>query len=447
MLVNETFQAQALIFDTANRFGPFTKYLEKEEPIMGSAALLKLTVQIIEQPEHLLRLMHDLVARAQPSRIIAVSEMLVAEKQQGGWQASALARAIRELFVRNPMHLCGLMALSNDDAHRISDIDAVLKTDDLTPESLKKKLLQVAARLWLKSPVGGPSILEQRDAVLVHRVRSAQELRECFGLRHRVYDALGYLEEPVSRSTSRIDIDSFDTRAIHFAARHYPSDELVGTARLVTVAPPFNARTVIGNRWRVIRDHAEWTKSIAHQALLNEDRVFHEKISQPTQLPFPILFNSDFGTKYHEFMNRHPPALGGEVSRVVVSPMHRGLGISALLMRAVISAALDLGKRFLLLECVPAHARMYAKYGFELIKGHHCRAQDLDQVAVGMLLSLDDNPYNEAVALAKSDGRLLNKSELLCLCRHSECWKRPDFRFRYDESRCPLAEIHRRHVA
>ena len=70
-----------------------------------------------------------------------------------------------------------------------------------------------------------------------------------------------------------------------------------------------------------------------------------------------MLFNSDFGTKYRTFMNQYPPTLGGEVSRVIVSPLHRGLGISALLMRAVISAAFHLKKKFLLLECVPAHAK------------------------------------------------------------------------------------------
>ena len=61
-----------------------------------------------------------------------------------------------------------------------------------------------------------------------------------------------------------------------------------------------------------------------------------------------------------------------------------------------------------------------------------------------MLLSLDDHPFNKAVALAKSDGQMLGESELLCLCRNSECWKRREFQFRHNESRCPLIEAHRR---
>jgi N-acyl-L-homoserine lactone synthetase len=438
----EIFEVRVFICDGSNRFDPFIEHLEKEEPIMGSTACLRLAVRVVNGTEQLFRLINELVGGTQPSHIVLLAEALATKKDQG-WETTPLARQIRELFIRNPTHLCGLIALLNDQPHRISDIDAVLKIDDVTPELLKQKLVQVSTRLWLKSPVGATSKLEQRDAIRVHRVQSEAELKECFALRHRVYDTLGYLEEPVSQSSSLIDMDSFDTRSIHFAARYHQSDELVGTARLVTVAPPHIAGTLIGSRWRVIRDHASWAKDIAYQALLEGDRVFDEKISQCPQLPFPILVNSDFGTNCREFLNDYPPALGGEVSRVVVSPMYRGLDISALLMRAVISAAFNLGKKFLLLECVPSHAEMYKRYGFEPINGHHCRAQDLDQVAVGMLLSLNDHSCNKPVALAKADGRLFGNSGVLCLCRNSECWKRGEFSFRYDEGRCPLVEIHR----
>jgi predicted GNAT family N-acyltransferase len=440
----EIFEVRALICDRSNRFDSFTAHLEKEEPIMGSAACLRLAVQVVNGTEQLLRIIHELVGGAQPSRIVLLSEGLAIRNERGRWEATPLARQVRELFICNPTHLCGLVALLNDQPHRITDIDAVLKLDEVTPDSLKRKLLQVATRLWLKSPVGALSSLAHQEAIRVHRVRSAAEMKECFRLRHRVYDALGYLEEPISRSASAIDIDSFDTKAIHFAAVDHRSHKFVGTARLVTTVPQRIGQTIMGDPWRVIQDHAEWVKTIAREALLKEDRIFHEKIHQSTELPFPILFNSDFGTKYRAFMEQHPPASGGEISRVVVSPLHRGLGVSALLMRAVISAAFHLKKKFLLLECVPAHAKMYAKYGFQLIEGHHCRAQEQDQVAVGMLLSLDDHPFNKAVALAKSDGQMLGESELLCLCHNSECWKRREFQFRHNESRCPLNEVHRR---
>jgi predicted GNAT family N-acyltransferase len=441
MAANETFEVRALIFDGSNRFAPVIEYLEKEELIMGSAACLKLAVQLVDGADQLLQLINEAVCQSQPGRIVLLAETLAIKRDQG-WEASPLARQIRELFIRNPNHLCGLIALLDDQPHRISDIDAVLKIDDVTPELLKQKLVQVSTRLWLKSPVSALSSMGNQDAFRVHCVQSAAELKECLKLRHRVYDELGYLEESVSRSASAIDMDSFDTKAIHFAAVDHRSGEFVGTARLVTTVPQRIGQTVIGDPWRIVRDHASWAQAIARQALVKEDRIFHEKIHQSTELPFPILFNSGFGTKYHAFMNQYPPTLGGEVSRVIVSPLHRGLGISALLMRAVISAVFHLKKKFLLLECVPAHAKMYEKYGFRLIEGHHCRAQEQDQVAVGMLLNLDDHPFNKAVAQAKFDGQMLAESGYLCLCRHSECWKR-EFQLRKNGNRCPLIKIRR----
>jgi predicted GNAT family N-acyltransferase len=436
MAAKDIFEVRALILDGSNRFGPVREYLEKEEPIMGSAACLKFAVQHVDGTDHLLRLINEAVGQSQPGRIVLLAEELAIKKDEG-WEATPLVRQIREIFIRNPNHLCGLIALLNDHPHRISDIDAVLKIDDVTPELLKRKLVQVSTRLWLKSPVGALSSLANQDAYRVRCIESAAEMKECFQLRHRVYDELGYLEELISRSASAIDMDSFDTKAIHFAAVDHRSGQFVGTARLVTTVSQHMGQTVIGDPWRVVRNHASWARAIARQALVKEDRIFHEKIHQSTELPFPILFNSGFGTKYRAFMNQYPPALGGEVSRVIVSPLHRGLGISALLMRAVISAAFHLRKKFLLLECVPAHAKMYEKYGFRLIEGHHCRAQEQDQVAVGMLLNLDDHPFNKAVAQAKFDGQMLRESGYLCLCRHSECWKR-EFQLRKNENRCPL---------
>jgi GNAT superfamily N-acetyltransferase len=438
MQEDRPFRVHAVISDGSKSFRSWNEYLETETPIMGSAARLKLKVEFVDDTQHLFGLISDLITRTHPTPMIALSETFATRNEDGKWQPTALAQKLRDLCIRNPTHLCGLIAVLNDQPHRISDIDAVLNANEVAPESLKRKLLQVAIRLWLKSPVSPLSNQAHQDAIRVHSVRSESELKECFKLRHRVYDALGYLEAPVSRAASRIDMDSFDTKAIHFAAVDHRTHEFVGTARLVTTVPQHIGRSIIGDPWRVIRDQAAWAKAIATHALLEEDRVFREKINQPVDLPFPILLNSGFGTKYNAFMDRLPPALGGEVSRVVVSPLHRGLGISALLMRAVISVAFHMKKEFLLLECVPAHASMYEKYGFRLIEGHHFRSQDLDQLAVGMSLSLEDHPFNKAVAFAKSDGRMLGDTGFVCLCRNTECWKQREFQFRHNEGRCPL---------
>jgi len=443
---NGTFQVHALVFDGSDSLPAWKEYLEKEDSIDGSTARLQVKMQWVAKADQLIRILSDSVACAQPRPIILLSEKLVTRTEEGNWRASPLARKVRELCIRNPAHLCGLIAVLNEQPHRITDIDGILTKGTLTKESLKQGLLQVATRMWLKSPASAPLSLANQDVILVRRVQSVAELKECFSLRHRVYDTLGYLEEPVSRSASRIDMDSFDTKAVHFAALDQRSQELLGTARLVAIFPPVVGQSVTPDPWGALREHADWAKTIARQALLEHDNVFHEKITQSTDLPFPILFNSNFGTKYSMFMNAHPPALGGEISRVVVSPSFRGLGISALLMRAVISTAFHLQKKFLLLECVPAHAKMYEKYGFRVIEGHHCRAQDLDQLAVGMSLSLEDHPFNQSVAIAKTDGQMLGKSGFLCLCCNTECWKRREFQFLHNEGRCPLAQTHLGHA-
>jgi predicted GNAT family N-acyltransferase len=443
MLADNNFEIQVLFHGEAEPIRLWKDYLEQEVSILDSAARLRPRVAFAGGDEELLRRINQLATAGEPSRVIVLSKHFAARTERGDWQATPIVRALRDFFTTDPTNLCGLIAILSDQPHRISDIDAILPGNEIEPSGLKRKLVQVATRMWLKTSVSPQSNMRSGDAIRVRCAQSRAELRKCFELRHTVYDLLGYLEEPVSGATSRIDIDCFDNKAIHFAAIDHRSDEVVGTARLVTTLIPFGGQSAIGNPWRVMRAQGDWTKTIAAEALLNDDAVFHRKLNHPVELPFPLLVNSDFGKKYRAFLEEHPPALGGEVSRVVVSPLYRGFGISALLMRAVIGTAFSLKKRFLLLECVPAHIEMYAKYGFRLIEGHHFRAQDLDQLAVGMSMRLDDHPFNKAVALAKSDVRMLGQSGDLCLCRNIECWKRSGFPLQQSESRCPLLAARR----
>ena len=48
----------------------------------------------------------------------------------------------------------------------------------------------------------------------------------------RVYDILGYLEEPVRSSSLQIDVDAFDRDAIHIVARTKHDKNVAGCARL-----------------------------------------------------------------------------------------------------------------------------------------------------------------------------------------------------------------------
>jgi hypothetical protein len=163
--------------------------------------------------------------------------------------------------------------------------------------------------------------------------------------------------------------------------------------------------------------------------------VLHDKLREENPLtPFPIMDNTDFGELWPQFLHHYDYQETAEVSRVIVAPRARGLGVSALLMRASIAAATELRLRHLLLECVPAHVGMYQKYGFDPLPQRHCRARELDQFAVGMRLELDAASIpDEAKARLRKDLRMLRiglkskgillGSRGLCLCRRSECWE------------------------
>ena len=158
-----------------------------------------------------------------------------------------------------------------------------------------------------------------------------------------------------------------------------------------------------------------------------------------------LVQSSDFRDRWSAIL--HEVARAGEVSRVVVAPSCRGLGVSRLLVRMVIAAAVDLAKSFLLLECVPTHAGLYAQYGFSLLEGHHCRTQELDQVAVGMRLDLDEGRHSETVALARRDIQTIRRGSpragrfpgagFLCLCSLAPCWREGHYGSR-GAAECPL---------
>jgi hypothetical protein len=124
-------------------------------PTLGGGRIGCVTVDYTSSFYHMAELMvFELVLRFSLIGGSCRHQALAIRKGQNNWGATPLARQVRELFIRNPTHLCGLIALLNDQSGRITDIDAVLKLGDVAPESLKQKLLQVATRLWLKRPRG-----------------------------------------------------------------------------------------------------------------------------------------------------------------------------------------------------------------------------------------------------------------------------------------------------
>jgi GNAT superfamily N-acetyltransferase len=254
---------------------------------------------------------------------------------------------------------------------------------------------------------------------------------------------MGYLAEDISNCKAALEMDSFDINSIHFIATDGKAGEIAGTIRLVIQEiPRYLEESIIGVPSKTLAAHQLWCKQIAVD--MSED-AFLKRIEHPYFAALPILQSADFKESWPPILQE--TAKGGELSRLVVTPRYRGLGVSRLLMRTAIATAVDLHKSFLLLECIQMHAQMYSHYGFELLDGHHCRAQELDQIAVGMRLNLEDTPLNPSVSLARRDIQMITSgrtdphqlfgSKFLCQCRLEVCWRSGAYELR-GANDCPL---------
>jgi hypothetical protein len=181
-----------------------------------------------------------------------------------------------------------------------------------------------------------------------------------------------------------------------------------------------------------------------------EDRRFLDALNTPGWEPLPVLAAARVRGEIQRICQ--PSSDVAEVSRVVVSPSHRGLGLSRLLIRTAVLSCLVLGRRRLLLECVPAHQEMYRKYGFKVVSGYGGRAVGLDQQAVAMRLDMQEHTsISDAVALGIMDMKMLENVKLnlrvpfgsrhLCMCGRFDCWERGVYGWR-TKADCPLREFH-----
>jgi hypothetical protein len=397
------------------------------------------------EAQHIQKKLSILLEENGPCCFIVVSDELV-QKVGGKWVPSPLTEWIRSQ-VRKKRTQVGLIAIVPNEARRTSDIDRVLDARDLDSEELLKAIFQTAQGLSLKLPPRRDLRFSREDAVVIRLAQSKDELFKCFRLRHEVYGLMGYLDEEILASQSKIEMDSFDQMSLHFLATDIKSDSTVGTLRLVLPRPsPMLRNTIIGNPYEVYATHARWCEEIARAA--SEDS-FRKRLSHPYMAALPIFQSFDFRQRWEKVLL--PPSSYAEISRVVVSPKFRGLAVSKLLMHTAIAAAISLRMKFLLLDCIPDHVPMYAKYGFVELGGTHSRVQELDQLAVGMKLDLDETPNNLAFQLGKRtieaihrgplDSKMLFGTKHLCLCARKACWENAEYKFRTLRS-CPLWEQH-----
>jgi predicted GNAT family N-acyltransferase len=357
-------------------------------PVVDHEEIFRFTAEAVGDEEELLRRLAVFRMQDRPGQVVLISDLLAVRAPAAGGRgskttASELALRIRDTF-RSGQHLCGMISLTDPPGARVSDIDASIPRD-ADPAALRATIIRVATGLRLKArPPARPDAATAAAGVKVEAVQSKEQLRACFALRKKIYGLMGYLPDRIMADRSGLEMDCYDVGSVHFAAMR--GGEVVGTARLVTQLPaePSNSEGFSIDAIRTCMSHRTWADQIAEEA----GGAVRDRVNCPCFMQLPILQSADFSDRWPEMLKLTSSA--AELSRVVVAPSCRGLGVSKTLVEIVESKACQLGIPIILLECIPAHSEMYGAYGFKRLGGEpHVRSSDLDQYAVGMWFRFD----------------------------------------------------------
>lgn len=405
-------------------------YFEAEDRDIGRLKRVALE-RVSHHPgaEDLLAMLRQ-AAGEEDSRCIVVSDALV-QPTEGRLVASQLTQDIRTLFgTRGP--LCGLVALSPGAATRTRDVDRTLSAVDATPERVAAAVDAVADGLAMRAPPTREDRERPRRPVRIHLVTSRKELERCLLLRFQVYTVMGYLDDNVLESSLGIEVDAHDRNSLHLAALDHESGDVVGTVRMIAPGPgwdhpegtldPFR-QALIESRTRV----PYWLKKCADR---DGARILARRLTHPPLQSLPIFETYGFKPEWRGVLKARHHA---ELSRLVVHPDYRGHGVSTLLIRATVASALALGRKRLVLECLPRHESLYRKSGFRSLDWQLQRVRHLDQEAIAMLLDLHQPLTQRAMGLARHDLEMIRRPggvqrhdlrpHLLCACANGRCWR------------------------
>ncbi len=343
--------------------------------------------QIVSSCDELLQVVKDRLCDARGANCVVISDQLLnydAENQSP--EPSSTAETIFKL-VRDNISACGLIALTQTKIDHVPGIDANVISGRKARDELRQELKTITGRLWYKR---APNNSFQHSggelfSVEIAAVSDKRNLLQSFELRGKVYGALGYIEK------SSIEMDAYDLTSIPFLALDRANqDRAVGAMRLII--PGRGPLNMAVQRYS-IDQYEDWAREIAKD---NVDRQWWKTIMKgaPTALPVLNAFKYfQVPDEEMEIDGMVMPRNVCELSRVVVAPEYRGMGVSRLLVNHAISVAKKMRRQYLWIECAPHHIKMYQKYGF-VVKHHqnqifYERAQRLDTWAVAMYLDLE----------------------------------------------------------
>ena len=435
---------------TLERVRRMREKLLRSQPVYDSKQMFRFCWQETA-PNSLQPAISEILENSQEQLIVILSDTLAERGRDDKPLPGKLTAMIRERFLEQPK-LCGLVALFDGPSRRTADIERVVDSRNLTEFRVQDAVMRTADALRLKAPPGPTADLAENEAIVVRLARNEADMRACLGLRFDVYDRLFYLEERLSDCPAKLDLDLYDKRSIHFLAESSLTGDVVGTVRLVLPRQllPSQKDSVIGSpTYMTVERQARLCQKIADDEAQKGNGVLADKLGEASFAALPILQSNDFREKTGQMLAQ--AKLQAELSRLIVQPRYRGLGVSRLLIRVVVAAAQDIERDIILLECVPAHANMYAKHGFARMQGHHGRVQDLDQLAVAMSLEMTNSPLDQAASLARrdlemircgaEDPEMLLGTKHLCLCQARDCWYSAAYGSR-TKQRCPLRQVH-----
>lgn len=175
------------------------------------------------------------------------------------------------------------------------------------------------------------------------------EFESFFSLRYRVWKEMGYLSAEKGLDKDALEIDHFDRFSIPIGLFSH-DNQLLACARLVDQYGSENPSAV-----RTI------TKLLERRECNYAMRAF----SYPgtAEQPFDVLCEfRGFRVYFRSFVRNRVSV--AEVSRVIVAPEMRGLGLAEVLIDSLVSLANQKGINVLMLACRESLGRLYERSGF-----------------------------------------------------------------------------------
>jgi predicted GNAT family N-acyltransferase len=368
-----------------------------------------------------------------PGRVVIVISDLMAEPPGRGkeyptatdwWYQLVAAAGANE-------NRLGSVAITGWAPRRVPDVDRVVGTG-LEQAALFEAIRRTILTLDYKQK---PQRRLPEELIVIRQVRNEEELHSYYGLRHRIYSIMGYLDHEVESVPTKQEIDWCDLFSVPIAAFEANSNgaaRMVGTARIITTQD-YNPRL-----------------STATEAIASEDPtgVLTGLLNQNYTFQMPFL-QSHPDPEFVTTLNRDYPKTFCEISRVIVDRDHRGMGLAKVLMSYTMTLARWMGMKRFFLECLPTHREIYQKYRFRVVPGRRVRVYSINRTMD--LMERDDSDLAApcgAQHRRQAEIDRLRRGGYLCLCENVNCPRGdreatpPGSRHRYAQFfqwDCPLA--------